>query len=393
MKKNGWTFLIFFLTVLLVWLSSSTAGASTDVFDFLIMDVCVDANDRPVAGVPGKCAKHRNLHPGERIPYFVANYPESGDRRCFARTGYSRRYNFEISSVRRGALHYPLVLSVIDHGGREGALYSGCSRLGPQRDVIFGRWDREYDGLSVISGDDRYLNIMASKSQNKTSYFMGERCGEFRLSGIERFAHSWVITSTDIPAKGVWGFGLFHSKLSVNKVLPPPECRQLRTSFIAWTRTDFGFGPDGDFRLETIVSDKYANAGNENPGDARQVERSYWTREFGITRWEKWERVDHERRDGQGVIDQAHRIFEKHVCGSPYGPAAQPSPTVRYQPVEVEGLYRRNMVQIDKSGHQSRSIWYLVACSDWTNSGEVEPFDPVVIWNQNSIPEILKVIH
>src|SRR5688500_8402125 len=50
--------------------SSGTPG----IMDYLIQDVCVDSQDRLIAGDPATCASHRNLRLGERLPYIVTDF-------------------------------------------------------------------------------------------------------------------------------------------------------------------------------------------------------------------------------------------------------------------------------------------------------------------------------
>jgi hypothetical protein len=374
-------------------LTAGAAPAVPAVRDYLVMDVCVDAQDRPVPGLPTQCARHRDVREGESVNYFVADWPEAGDSRCFAKEGYVRRYSLPLTNVPSQGGPREVIISVLDRGGSEfKACSTGCNCRGPQKPVTFGHWDGEHDGISVLSYGADYAHIMASKAQTKSSYFLGSACARADARGIDRFGPTWVISSVGLPPKGGWQFGEFASRLSVNTIPAPQAGDKHRTSFVAWTRADFAFGPASQLKLDAIVSDKYANAGDQSPGEAEQMERSYWTREFGITRWEKWERVDHERRDKRSGDDQARRIHDKNVCGKPYGAEGKVSPHLTYGAVTDDGSYRRDVVQVGADGRRVRSTWHLVDCADWTNAREQAPFQPTQVWNQDSIREILQVL-
>jgi hypothetical protein len=366
---------------------TATVLAGHAIRDFLVMDVCVDERDRPVPGIPSQCARHRDVRAGEPVGYFAGNYPEVGDKRCFALDGYVRRYSFPLSQVGT----HELIVSVLDHGGSElKDCKPGCSCKGPRDAATFGAWDRSEDGVSVLTYDSRYAYIMASKAQSKASYFLGPACHTPGAKGIDRFGPTWVISSNPPPQAGTWQRGLFESKLTVNTVPSAAQCTGHRTGFVAWTRDEFDFGPQSNVRLQAIVTEKFANAGDDNPGDAEQVERSYWTREFGITRWEKWERGDHVRRDQRDVKEQARHLRAKNTCGKPFGRSAEVSPKLQYSAVRDEdGLWVRDLVMIDGAGRRTRVPWYLVDCSDWTNAHPRGLFSPSASWNATTLSDVL----
>jgi hypothetical protein len=59
-------------------LSCSTAAAQTaahpELYDYLVQDVCVDSNDRIIAGDPATCSRHRNLKLGEKSPFVLTDW-------------------------------------------------------------------------------------------------------------------------------------------------------------------------------------------------------------------------------------------------------------------------------------------------------------------------------
>jgi hypothetical protein len=95
------------------------------------------------------------------------------------------------------------------------------------------------------------------------------------------------------------------------------------------------------------------------------MERSYWTKEFGFTRWEKWARDDWiHPRSGKKVEDLAPIIVAKGACGKPYSMPASVSPTLGFDPVTDDGSYSQ-IVRDPKTGETHR--WYVSICEDYTN--------------------------
>jgi len=362
------------------------------VRDFLVMNVCVDEEDRPVPGVPGQCAKHRDIRPDEPVGYHASDWPEADDTRCFAKQGTVHRYSLPLATVtaKQGAVD--VLISVVDHGGSEfdqcDATCRCASRAKPAR---FRIWDSQQDGVSVIARNEEYAHILASKAQDRTSFFLGPACADPNLRGIDRFDPTWIISSSTTPPPGTFGWGQFLSRLSVNELPSPDACTGHRPGFLTWTSGTFGFGPLNDRPLMTLVSEKYAQSAENEPGEARQMERSYWTREFGITRWEKWEREDHLRRDGRTPEEQARRLRAKQVCGRPFGTDSEVTPNLAYGPVLDEALYRRSVRRL-VNGLPVEHNWFMVDCADWTNTREQPLFTPSSVWNRSTMESVLRLL-
>jgi hypothetical protein len=374
-------------------LGSIAPDSANPLRDFMVMDVCVDAQGRPVAGLPTQCTKHRDAQSGEALPYHAAEWPAADDRRCFVQAGASRRYSLPLTTIDGAGGAHEVLMSVVDHGGSDfTACSSGCDCRGPAKPAHFGAWDGDKDGVSLLSYDSRNAHILASKAQDKVSFFMGPACSDPAAQGLDRFGDSWVIAGRVLPALDSWQSGVFQSRLSVNVVPTPDACTPLRSGFIAWTRTQFDFGPASQLRLEALVSEKYANAADASPGSAEQMERAYWSRELGISRWEKWERADHVRDDAQTPAAQALRVRQRNACGKPFGSDAAVTPRLAYEAVRDDGGWRRDVVQSLADGSTRRDSWYLVDCADWTQLQPQEAFDPASVWNLQSLGTILQAL-
>jgi hypothetical protein len=286
------------------------------------------------------------------------------------------------------------LLTVVDKGG---ASYekceAGCQCRGPADGSRFSNWDERGDRVSFFTMDTEYAFLFAYyDGTHGTTLALGSGCSAAGR-GFQRIGPSWVISGARVPARGEWDSGVFRNHKAFKEMPAPTACGPTRSSFVAWTRGLFPFGPEANVRLEAIVSDKYANAGDAHPGAARQVERTYWTREFGITRWEKWDRADLERRDGMDVAEKARTIYRQGVCGRPYGPPARVTANLRYAGVvEVDGLYKREQVHQDAAGKPVRNTWYMVDCSDWTRYGSQDPMDLQRVWMSPPVRQVLDAL-
>ena len=58
--------------------------------------------------------------------------------------------------------------------------------------------------------------------------------------------------------------------------------------------------------LTTLISDHYGGAG---PSDADHVERFYFTRELGGTRWERWQNANGNRQFSAATVAETARTF------------------------------------------------------------------------------------
>jgi hypothetical protein len=61
-------------------------------------------------------------------------------------------------------------------------------------------------------------------------------------------------------------------------------------------------GQGAPITLTTLISEHY---GGEEPQSADHVERFYFTRELGSTRWERWQSASHSRAFSAGQLAQA----------------------------------------------------------------------------------------
>src|SRR5204862_7259746 len=82
--------------------AASVAASPEVISDFLIQNVCLDASGKVLEGVSPidgdrRCAAHRDLMPGEKLPYHKHDHPSPGQRAAAAR-GYQRSDSFPVET-------------------------------------------------------------------------------------------------------------------------------------------------------------------------------------------------------------------------------------------------------------------------------------------------------
>ncbi|WP_313737950.1 hypothetical protein [Sphingobium yanoikuyae] len=88
--------------------------------------------------------------------------------------------------------------------------------------------------------------------------------------------------------------------------------------------------------------------------DARQMERTYWTREFGQVRWEEWKRDDYTRsRDGKSASEMAESFFDD-IAGRGLPHPGEEFRGVPGQPVDMPAIHARRGNDLHRRSHQGR---------------------------------------
>jgi hypothetical protein len=253
------------------------------ISDFLIQNVCLDMSGtvlEVVSPLDGdrRCAAQRDLAPGETLPYHKHDHPSPGDRAAVAR-GYQRRDSFPVETGPFGR--------VVEHSFDFGA---GAGRR-------FGVFD-------AGTGDGGDITVMSANAASFAAtedggggfqLFVGPDCrGRVSPAGL---TDSWLIALFD-PSRATPLQGEAVARLADLRENRQDNCPpRLNAAFTRWYvrsvvyRAAEGQGTPG--ALATLISEHY---GGESREDADHVERFYFTRELGSTRWERWQNLQHSRR-------------------------------------------------------------------------------------------------
>lgn len=175
-----------------------------------------------------------------------------------------------------------------------------------------------------------------------------------------------MLAPTRLPPPREPGWGVFPSHVATGPAAAPadPCPARFNAGFTLWVVDEMAFRAA---RLTAVVSHHFARVGADgaSPGAAQQLERTYWTSEFGLTRWEKWAREDWEHpRSHLPAPELAARLFAGGRCNAPYALPATLTPRLQAEPVTGDGAWRQ--VLADPATGE-RHAWLMTLCEDYTN--------------------------
>ena len=255
--------------------------------DFMIQNVCLDAagavlpDVAPSDGNPA-CVAQRDLRPGERLPYHKDDQP-SPDPREAAPLGYQRHDSFPVETAGFG--------TVVEHSFDFGA---GGGRR-------FGVFDSGSDGgdITILSSDAVAIGATEDGGAG-FQLFVGACHGRVDAAAL---THSWIVAEFDpdrpAPLAGETVARLNDLKSGRQETCPTRLAAAFTTWRVAKQRYRAARGQGRPITLTTLISEHY---GGSNPATADHVERFYFTRELGGTRWERWQNAGGDRQFSAATI-------------------------------------------------------------------------------------------
>ena len=350
-----------------------------DALDFLVMNVCLDENGQPTLQNPlntnksaPKWVSMRNFKPGDKLPYYDGSWTTPSNT-------ISRRYSLISSTVGtdQNGTQYPIVVVWTDHTGT-------------------GQWSPK-NNVSAMTVQDGYASDMGSTGGGQLSVNLGSGYLNPKSKGIARFNKAWVFFPEKLIPNNEVNYGVYSEQLANFKrekfspdKLPPPSTSSkdeshLRSYFSVQGHQVFGYGPDSSIKLDSLIENKYngRDDAGTSPSNATAMERCYFTRELGLSRWEAWKRVD----DGTGdEVAKASAFYALGTCGIPASlPKVDINPHFINYPVQVvqtpQGhAYAQKMkTWDDKTQSLVEHTWYITGCADWTHVEVQPPFDPLAV--------------
>jgi hypothetical protein len=272
----------------------------------MIQNVCIGANG---AVLPGRdplqtgtlCPKQRDLQPGEKLPYHKHDHP-SPDHARNSPLGYQRHDSMPVATAELGVV----VEQSFDFGPPDGR---------------FGVFDHSSDGGDVVVLSPGAASIGATGGGGGPfGLWVGECSGALTAGALTR---SWLIAEfAAIGATPLQG----ETIARLNGVLGGggATCpRRLNAAFTRWRVAPFRYraapGQGEPITLTSLISDHYGGA---DPATADHVERFYFTRELGGTRWERWQNVKGNARFGAALIAERASAFAATGRCAPAEPPA-----------------------------------------------------------------------
>jgi hypothetical protein len=286
---------------------AETVMATPDTLrDFMIQNVCLDAagsvltEASPIDGNPA-CVAQRDLHPGERLPYHKHDHP-SPSQLAAAPTGYQRHDSFPVETAGFGV--------VVEHSFDFGS--------GPGR--RFDVFDRGSDGGDIAILSPGAISFGATEDGGTGfALWVGECRGPLTTAALSQ---SWIIAQFDPQHPGL----LAGETVARLNGLPAGQAacpNRFNAAFTRWRVAPFSYraapGQGAPFTLTTLVSEHYSGA---NPATAGAVERFYFSRELGGTRWEAWRHAGGNARfSAARVVEQAAWFASTGRCSAAETPA------------------------------------------------------------------------
>ncbi|MGH7053301.1 MAG: hypothetical protein ACREFA_05735 [Stellaceae bacterium] len=275
--------------------ATSLAATPALVRDFMIQNVCLDAAGTVIEGVSpidpgGRCTRQRDLLPGERLPYHKDDHPATRDRAALP-LGYQRHDSFPVRTADFGTV----VEDSFDFGVGEGRR--------------FGVFDTgKGDGGDIVLFAPGVVSIGATEDAGAGfQLFVGAGCHD--PIGPAALARSWIIA---LYRPGGLLQGETVARLNDLREGHQQACpSRLNFAYTHWQVKPVRY--DAGVTLLTLISEHY---GGKAPDQASQVERFYFTRELGATRWESWWNPERAHRFSPAEIDAAAaRLAASGRCG------------------------------------------------------------------------------
>ncbi len=300
-----------------------------NVLDFMVQDACTDGGGNAVVGmspVDPACQHHRDLKPGEALPYHKADWPGDSDMKSQP-VGYERSDSFPFDTTPLGTV----VVQTFDFGGSDGRKFSVFDHGDGGQVIGFS-----HDTTAVILTEDggAGLQLMA-----------GPRCTKSEEVRPGRTLDSWLVTGKSAESGGT---GSTVAKLRIVKDSSCPTA--LDSAFTEWHYTQFAYRASLDGKLtpalRTLVSSHFGGTSVET---ADHLERFYFTKEFGWTRWERWQNMDMSK-DVATQSDRGHKFAASGRCQS-----RAPAPGDHWLMLDCREW--TNIVKPDQPGGDAPVFW------------------------------------
>ena len=257
-------------------LSLAPCGGSLGLdLDYLIQNVCLDSNSKPTADDPSTCSFSRDLLPGEPLPYI------KHDRDTQSHQIFQLSNSFPLLHS-DGTVRVAQTLDFAHHG-------AGVSK------VEFVQFDRNYDGYNANQASTRFVSIVGTADPSGgIQYMVADQPkgvgGCTSLDAWGMWNRQWLANQSQIPRhKRVSSSNLFELNIMRDSLPNIPNASNC-PSFMNAAFTSYELKPSMTFSSGRILNDvlvEFHFAG-VNESVARSGERQFFTREFGLTRWEAW---------------------------------------------------------------------------------------------------------
>ena len=244
--------------------------------DYLIQNVCLDSNSKPTADDPSTCLHSRDLLPGEVLPYL------KHDRDAQSHQIFQLSNSFPLLHS-DGTVRVAQTLDFVHHG-------AGVS------EVAFVQFDRNYDGYNANQAATKFASIVGTADPSGgVQYMVADQPkgvgGCTLLDAWGLWDRQWLTNQSQTPRNQSRSAGSTLFELNIMRdSLPNVPNSSNCPSFMNAAFTRYELKPSMTFASGRTLKDVLAefHFAGVNESDARSGERQFFTREYGLTRWEAW---------------------------------------------------------------------------------------------------------
>lgn len=231
------------------WISSNPG-----YLDYVIQDVCTDAYGNIVHGDPAYCSTKRNVRIGERVPYIVTDMERT--------TGV--RY--------QGLFSYPTL-------GTDGLIKIMVSKnmQGPFNSSFSYRFNDNHDGYDMLDVDGGAVSGIRTSDPG---------CFDQIISNTSQRRHGWIFFGVNLDSSSS------NHSIRIDRISPslPSNCERVSQDTSGSVRDIWNsptpVGYESGKVLNSIVTYHFAHYNLAQQNNA--LEKYFFTREYGFTRWEAW---------------------------------------------------------------------------------------------------------
>lgn len=239
-------------------------AANPEVLDYLIQDVCVDASDRPIVGDPATCSPRRNVRVGEKVPYIVTDMDTvNGNTRYQALFSYPVPGTDDQLKVLTSKMMTNAARPVINSG------------------FTFG-FDVTRDGFDLLDTSGSYISAIRTSDGG---------CYDQKISqDANNRRNGWIL----FPTSGVNTGSLINHNILINRInvspAVPSNCplvsqatnNEAQDIWNPPVATTFHSGKN----MQSVQTYHVAHWNLSQQNNA--IEKFYFTKQYGFTRWEAW---------------------------------------------------------------------------------------------------------
>lgn len=265
--------------------SQARSDASAELYDYLVQDVCVDTQGDPIKGDPAVCENTRNIKLGEPSPYLLTDWDtvtgisyaawnsipvrgEDGETRVIVSRNMDTRFDADFTfsfSARSDSFD----LIDLTHG--------------PYASII-----RTSDGGCL---DQLFAPRLARELNRATRFNRRRASGKDALNSPRARAGGWVLFPLSTPPSDWPQTASIKNRNTRTPLQRESGCNAGGSTGATFWNAPMNYTYEGneDGKRKTLLSirsDHFGSHRLSSRGNA--LERFYFTKEYGMTRWESW---------------------------------------------------------------------------------------------------------